>query len=204
MIALYLAPLYLLLCGYILWRMLHWLAACHDVTKNFFLRGLLVTVYVFLALSLLFGFLVPPSMLQRVLKGIGNYWLGVLLYILLTVLVADLIRLILKHVSFPKKERLFSRKGHVIVGSICLAVILAFSAAGIYGARHIVTTDYQVKISKKAGNRKELNLVLVADFHLGYTKSIRQPFDFSNTCLATTSAICSGWWRRSMRQNRIL
>ena len=138
MIALYLAPLYLLLCGYILWRMLHWLAACHDVTKNFFLRGLLVTVYVFLALSLLFGFLVPPSMLQRVLKGIGNYWLGVLLYILLTVLVADLIRLILKHVSFPKKERLFSRKGHVIVGSICLAVILAFSAAGIYGARQII------------------------------------------------------------------
>lgn len=174
MIAIFLAPVYLVLCGYLFIRGVKWLAACHGLFGRKGMRAVMVIGYLFFVFSILIAFFLPKSYLRRWMKLISNYWLGTLLYTLLTILVADVIRFALKHINFPHKEKLFSRAGHVIVGGICLAVISTFTVIGIAGVKVIHTTEYEVAVKKDGGNLESLNLVLIADLHLGYNTGIRQ------------------------------
>lgn len=173
MTALLLSPFYILFNIYIAWRLLGWLAACHRNLKKRPVRIAVAGVYGFLALSILIAFLLPPSSLQRLLKLISNYWLGTFLYILLTVLAADGIRLLLLHLKFRYSGKIFSRKGYVAAGALCIAVITAFTATGIWGAGHIFVTDYDIHVEKPCGERDSLKIVLTADLHLGYSIGIR-------------------------------
>ncbi|MDO5416038.1 MAG: metallophosphoesterase [Lachnospiraceae bacterium] len=169
MIALCLSPIYILFCLYLLRWLLGWMGACSLLFYRKWVKIFVTVLYAFVSSSLLTSFLVPPSMLRRILKLISNYWLGTLLYILLTVFTADAVRRVLKQAAFWKKELLFSRTGFVVSGAVCLAVILTLSAAGIIGAGRIRTTDYHVTIEKDGGSLKSLRMVLVADLHLGYS-----------------------------------
>lgn len=169
MIAVCLSPIYIIVCLYILRGILKWMNSCHHFFKKKWVRLVITLVYAFVALSLLTSFFLPVSGLQRILKLISNYWLGTLMYILLTMATADVIHFILKRVSFPYKEKLFSRAGAVAAGTICLCIIAAFSISGIYEARDIRTTEYKVSVDKDAGNMGSMNVVLIADLHLGYS-----------------------------------
>lgn len=146
-----------------------WMHSCHHFFKKKWVQIVIALLYAFVALSLLTSFLLPVSGLQRILKLISNYWLGTLMYILLTMIVADILHMILKRISFPCKEKLFSRAGAVAAGAVCLCVITAFSIVGIYEAGNIKTTDYKVAVHKDGGNRDSLRIALVADLHLGYS-----------------------------------
>ena len=172
MIAVFLAPVYIALCVYIFIRGIHWLTICHGFFGRKWVRVVMIAVYTFLALSLLIAFWMPAGELKRWMKLISNYWLGTLLYLILTILVADILRCILKHVLFKQKDKLFSRRGHAVVGAICFAVITAFTVTGIIGARVIHTTEYEVDVEKDGGNVNSMNIVLLADLHLGYNIGI--------------------------------
>ena len=89
MIAVYLSPIYLAVCLYLLLRLLSWMKSCHDWAGKKGGAGGVVEIYTFLALQYTNRILCPSSSAQRVLKLISNYWLGILLYILLTVGSAD-------------------------------------------------------------------------------------------------------------------
>lgn len=169
MIAILLAPFYLLLCWYLWRRAIRWMGCCHHVFEHKAVQIGMFVVYVFLALSIVIAFFLPHSDFQRFLKLISNYWLGILLYIMLTVVVADLLRLILKRLNFPHKKKLFSRGGHAVVGTICFCVICAFSLVGIFTARHTVVTQQDITIEKDGGKLDSLHVVLIADLHLGYS-----------------------------------
>ena len=169
MIAICLAPCYLLLCWYLWRRTIRWMGSCHHVFEHKGIQIGMFILYAFLALSIVIAFLLPHSDFQRFLKMVSNYWLGILLYIILTVVVADLLRFILKRIRFPHKEKLFSRGGHAVVGTICLCVICGFSVLGIYTARHTVVTQRDITIEKSGGDLDSLHVVLVADLHLGYS-----------------------------------
>ena len=47
-------------------------------------------------------------------------------------------------------------------------IISTVSIYGVLSAGNIHTTKYNISVDKKAGNMKELNVVLIADLHLGY------------------------------------
>ncbi len=145
------------------------MGCCHHVFEHKAVQIGMFVVYVFLALSIVIAFFLPHSDFQRFLKLISNYWLGILLYIMLTVVVADLLRLILKRLNFPHKKKLFSRGGHAVVGTICFCVICAFSLVGIFTARHTVVTQQDITIEKDGGKLDSLHVVLIADLHLGYS-----------------------------------
>ena len=102
MIAFFLSPIYLLVCWYLLRWILRWMKACHGVFHKKKVQIGLVIGYAFLALSLLTSFLLPVSPLQRVLKCISNVWLGVLVYLIMTVGIAGFLRLVLKRTNYPK------------------------------------------------------------------------------------------------------
>ncbi|MGF7016478.1 putative MPP superfamily phosphohydrolase [Lachnospiraceae bacterium PF1-21] len=170
MIALFLAPLYILLNFYLARWLLRWMGAC---TKHFRRRGLqifIVVVYCFISSSILTAFLLP----WRWLKYVANTWFGTACYILLTVIIVDGIRLLLKYVFKVKWDWLGSRKTFVRVGTICIAIILSLSVYGTLNARYIRITDYQVDLAKETPELDGMRIVLVADLHLGYNKGLSQ------------------------------
>lgn len=169
MIAVFLSPLYILFNIYIVCWLLSWMGACHRLFQKKWMKGTVIILYVFLASSILTAFLLPASPVQRLLKLISNYWLGTLLYIVMIVVIADLIRHVLMRVNFKYSRAFFSRRGFVAGGSVALAAITAFTVAGIVGAARIQVTDYDIEINKPCGDMASMKIVLAADLHLGYS-----------------------------------
>lgn len=170
MIAFFLAPIYILVNIYVMRWALKWMGACHKHFKNRYFRFGFIAVYSILALSLLFGFLIKTGPLHRFFKVLGNYWLGTFLYILLTIILVDLGRIIILHIPKLKdKDLIHCNKTFVAVGSVTAVMIAAVSVFGIIHAKHIYTTSYQVQVDKSVEGIDSLKVVLIADMHLGYS-----------------------------------
>ncbi len=125
-------------------------------------------LYVFVASAMLVGFFLPNGKLERLMKLIGNYWLGVMLYTVLTVGAADMIALVLKKCKRIDQEKLRSRKVFVCVGALCILIIAGVSTYGVLNAREIHTTRYELEVPKDGGKLDSLRVALVADLHMGY------------------------------------
>ena len=163
MIAVYLSPIYILVNFYLLIRIHSWLGACNPLFKKTWMRVGISLVYAWLASSVLIAFFLPAGPVRRAMKLVSNYWLGILLYLLLVVLTADLICFL--HFLITKR----GMKCRIAVsGGICAVAVLVLSAWGIYNARIIHVTPYDITVNKDGGRLKDLNVVLVADLHLGY------------------------------------
>lgn len=175
MTAIFLAPVYILVNVYIFWRVTGWLKVGFPALQT--RGGVLASaaVYSFFALSFLIAFLMPPQAAAcRVMKQIGNYWLGVLLYMILIIVVADVVRLVLLHILHIDREKLCTPRVRRIVGRACMALILAVSVLGVVNAGIVRTTPYEITVNKQAGRIDSLKVVLAADLHLGYNIGVRQ------------------------------
>ena len=177
MIAIYLAPVYLLVCIYILLRTLNWIRVLHVVFQNVWVCRGIGLIYLFVVFSILIAFMAPASGFRRFMKLLSNYWLGVLVYTIMTVGIADGLRLLLKYplknLNFPGRALLFGNVGTAVVGVVCAVIITTVSIYGMINAGNIQTTKYDISIDKKAGNLDSLNVVLIADLHLGYNIGCR-------------------------------
>ena len=72
---------------------------CHSILRTLGFRLIFAVIYVLLSTSLLTGFLIKnPKSLHRMLKITGNYFLGIFLYTLVIILLADFGRILLKYV----------------------------------------------------------------------------------------------------------
>ena len=178
MVAIDLAPVYLLVCVYILLRGLHWIQVLHAVFQNVWVCRGIGLIYLFVVFSILIAFMAPASGFRRFMKLLSNYWLGVLMYTIMTVGIADVLRLLLKYplknLNFPGRTLLFGNVGTAVVGIICAVIITTVSIYGVINAGNIQTTKYDISIDKKAGKLDSLNVVLIADLHLGYNIGCRQ------------------------------
>ena len=171
MIAIYLSPIYLLLNLYILrWAYL-WMGTCHSILRTLGFRLIFAVIYVLLSTSLLTGFLIKnPKSLHRMLKITGNYFLGIFLYTLVIILLADFGRILLKYVFHA--SWIHSRTDFTVAGAICALLILLLSACGIFHAKYIKTTSYDVIINKTIPERTSMKVVLLADTHFGYNAGV--------------------------------
>ena len=134
MTAFFLAPIYIIVNIYIFMRITGWLKTGFPVLGT--RRGIVLSaaVYSFFALSFLIAFLMPEGTAQRIMKLLGNYWLGVLLYMIFVIVVADIVRLVLLHILHIEREKLCNPKMRRIAGRICAALILAVSVCGVINA----------------------------------------------------------------------
>ena len=171
MIAIYLSPIYLLLNLYILrWAYL-WMGTCHSILRTLGFRLIFAVIYVLLSTSLLTGFLIKnPKSLHRILKITGNYFLGIFLYTLVIILLADFGRILLKYVFHA--SWIHSRTAFTVAGAICALLILLLSACGIFHAKYIKTTSYDVIINKTIPECTSMKVVLLADTHFGYNAGV--------------------------------
>ncbi len=172
MVAVYLSPLYVLWNIIQLIWIMRWMQACHGIFRTVTARTIVVLIYMFFACSLLIAFFLPASRLQRVMKLISNYWLGVLLYMTVIIGAALILHFILYRISFRHREVLFSGRGSVIIGAVCAVIVISVSLYGMVNARVIRTTRYAVTVDKPCGElERPLRIALVADLHLGYNIS---------------------------------
>lgn len=168
MLAILLALPYFLINLYMLRRCLQWIGA---VIKHRAARGVKISfsgVYLFMMLTPLTSFLVPQENFRFFLKYLNNFWLGFVLYLLLLTGMADGVRLILKKMrAIPRtegKQRAFHIAAGTMVGVLSLSVAL-------YGHGHaydLKVREYDIKVEKTMGGISRLNIVMLADLHLGY------------------------------------
>ena len=163
MLAVYLSPIYIIANSYLLIRLHRWLSTCNPLFRKTGICVAISLAYVFLVASLLIAFFLPIGPARRIMKLISNYWLGILLYLILAVLMADAICFLLFLIT---KRRLKCRTA--AAGGICAMVVLVLSAWGAYNARIIQVTPYEITVNKDGGRLENLNVVLAADLHLGY------------------------------------
>jgi len=164
MLAVYLSPVYLLANIYLLLRIQGWLGTCSPLFRKKEMRAATCAVYVFLAVSILVAFFLPAGPGRRMMKLISNYWLGMLLYLLLSVLTMDMTALL----HFLITRRRVQRRG-VMIGGICAFAVLGICVWGIRNARTIHVTPYEITVNKDGGKLESLDIILVADLHLGYS-----------------------------------
>lgn len=168
MIAITLAPVYILVNYYVVRWLIRWVECCSEIFKKRLVRYLIVGIYIFFASSFIVGFFLP----FRSIKIVGNYWLGVVQYILLFVIWFDLIRIILLKWKLINEKIIHARKTFILVGILCFLVVGAFSTYGVIHAKKIVVNSYQVQIDKKVDKFSNLKVALVSDLHFGYNSSL--------------------------------
>ncbi len=134
-----------------------------------FIYKLIYTI-VFIPVSLLFlvamagrdtlslGFL-------KIIYAIGTTWLACMLYFTLIFLVTDIIGLLNRWMHFLPENITLNFRQIQVYGASVLVVILLI--VGYYRFSHPSTNVYDIKINKKAGERKELRIVGLSDIHLG-------------------------------------
>lgn len=167
MIFLFLLPGYLMVNLYISFRITYWF---RNLWKKLDRRGFTVTVsvlYFALALSPIFAFLLPKSGFSIAVRRLSAYWMGIMLYFVSMLLIAELARLILLRTKF-RNSKLFSRAGAVLVGAAVFVSAGAVCLYGAYNARQIKTTKYELTVEKEADGLDKLRAVLIADTHMGY------------------------------------
>lgn len=148
MIAFLLAPIYLLVNIYIYKRTIGWMAVGISGLRHGAGRAVSIAVYAFFALSSLIAFVLPQSELRRIMKEIGNYWLGVLLYMIFVIVLADIARLFLLYVLHIDREKLCAPRVHRVVGRFCAAAIFLVSVLGVVNAGIVRVTPYEITADK--------------------------------------------------------
>jgi predicted MPP superfamily phosphohydrolase len=125
-------------------------------------------LFLVLSSSFIIAMLFRDTLSLGVLKifyVIGTTWLACMLYFTFFFLFTDLIYLANKFIHFlPDSIVLNYRQIQVILCFIFIAVALII---GNYRFNNPVIDTYELKIAKKAGNRKELRIVAISDIHLG-------------------------------------
>ena len=169
MIAILLAPFYLMLCYYILRWFYKWIGICHQHFRSKLFRRSFLVLYGFVCLSPLTSFLIPKGRVHHWLKSLNNYWLGVLLYTLLIIGSADLLRFVCRHIPAIRDSIYKQRRTFIITGFLAGILITSISTYGFLHAKQIYPKHYVVTVAKSCKKRKSLRIVLTADWHLGYS-----------------------------------
>lgn len=163
--ALLLSPLYLLVNAYVIRWLLLWLHSVSFLSRCHAISWIVGSLYAALALTPLLSFLCPPSRLRWFLHSLNNTWLGMFLYILLTILALDALRLFLRFLG-PLCPSCFSSSRFLsAVGGFVVLFVLGISICGFFGARRLSVHQETLLVSKPS---QQLRIALVSDLHLGY------------------------------------
>ena len=108
MLAIFLAPVYILANVFTAYWLLRWMKEVHPLFRHPAVLGVILVLYAFFALSLLTSFLIKRDPVHRILKVISNCWLGMYLYFLGFTAILVLLRFIFAHTVLTKNLAVFS------------------------------------------------------------------------------------------------
>jgi uncharacterized protein len=114
-----------------------------------------------------FGKRVLSVPMSNLLNRIGSYWIGAMVYFIILVVLADLFRVINRWTGILPVKAGQEVWVQFYAGAVVLFLTLSLMIYGFFNARNPKVSHYEIKISKKAGQIKKLNAVMVSDIHLG-------------------------------------
>jgi len=141
------------------------------------------------SVSIYIAFLMPDSLskynnpvcyeIKRILKLIGNYHLGVFMYMgmaLIFILICRLFEFVYCHLrrkSLTGLSHAFNVRRSVL-GFVYVSFVVFITLLGVYKAGDIKVNPYEVTIKKSGDKIDDLKIVMVADLHLGYNIGCEQ------------------------------
>lgn len=181
MLALLLAPIYLIVSVYVLRWVFRFIEACFQrnrknsqESRTKWIKVLFTAIYAFVCLTPLISFLMKESDVKRIISQIGCFWMGIFLYLVLIIILFDLIRWIIKKQPFLKRQILSGPRMLILTGCAVILLTAGITLYGTYNAREIRVTRYSVEIPSEAMNGRTMKIVLAADLHLGYSIGYKQ------------------------------
>ncbi|AKA68668.1 metallophosphoesterase [Clostridium scatologenes] len=118
-------------------------------------------------ISVLFrSFLSVNNILTSIFTAIGAICLAVTCYLLILFPIVDIAKFILNKIGYRGKVRNYLSKLYGNGVSVFIIVFMVISF-GLWNAAHVVITNYNLTVNKKAGKINSLNVVMVADVHIG-------------------------------------
>ena len=161
---------YIILGTYMLWRMIHWFKIVIPLFKHKRIQALWIGLYCIFASTIFFGVFLPRSSIQVTIHRISNVWLGFFIYLLFFMIIGDIIVFVLKRMDKKKNIPILHKLyGAFIIGIAVTAASTGFSVYGTIHARQMTTRSYDIRVDKHVDDISSLNVVLVADLHLGYS-----------------------------------
>ena len=124
-------------------------------------------IYICIAFSIVFGFLPVPSGIRRIINWISAYWMGVYLYLLMFILLADmgcLLGSFIKLIPKPVPHNI-----HFFAGLMVVVLTAGLICYGAYNATRPKHVSYTVQLDNPLPH--EMNIVLISDLHLGAVNS---------------------------------
>jgi uncharacterized protein len=134
-------------------------------------KNLFTVSFVFVVVSFFAGrFLerVSINFFTSALVWTGSFWLGLMFYLLLSLLVIDILRFINYIIPFfPVFITHNIEKTKRMTALIVFILVIIITVGGFLNTKMIITKTYKFKIKKNAGEMKSLNVVMASDIHLG-------------------------------------
>ena len=141
---------------------------CQTIPSVFTCRLIYAIIFVLIALLLpvaMIGRNALPLNFLKIIYAIGTTWLACMMYFFLFFLITDIIGLLNHYIRFlPENITLHFRQIQVYGVSAVIAVMLI---AGYYKFSQPAINTYDIKINKKAGEKKKLRIIGLSDIHLG-------------------------------------
>lgn len=161
---------YFIVGVYVLHRIIYWFKIVTPLFKHRGVQGICIALYCIAASTIFFGAFLPSGRIQTSVHRVGNVWLGFLIYLLTYIAASDIIVLILKLINKKKEIPILKKRyGALIIGAAVTVSSFGFTIYGTIHARNMTTKEYDVSIEKHVDGLDGLNVVLVADLHLGYS-----------------------------------
>lgn len=134
-------------------------------------RTISLALFLICALSYLSGRFLEKVYLSHfsdVLIWIGSIWFAYMLYGFLSIVIIDLFRLV-DHFTgiFPDFLTANPQKTRQITGLVVFILVSSVTLFGFINSRSITTKEYNLQVQKKAGDLKEIKIVMFSDLHLG-------------------------------------
>ncbi len=108
------------------------------------------------------------STVSDILVWTGSFWLAAMFYFFLAVVLIDLVRLINSVIPFfPHFITAQYDKVKFVLFSGITIIVLVTVVAGYINTLYPVVRSLDVHIAKNANGRKDLNIVMLSDIHLG-------------------------------------
>jgi hypothetical protein len=128
-------------------------------------------IYILAALSLFLGFTPLPPVIKRLFGGIGAYYMGIFMYLLLFFLLADFI-VLLGNVTkiLPSSQSVLFYKGLAAV--LLTACVVCY---GLFNANRIQHISYDVYVDEPSLDN--MKIVLIADSHLGAANNFERSLE---------------------------
>jgi len=109
-----------------------------------------------------------PCDFTEVMTWIGSFWLGAMVYFILSLLVIDFARLINHFIPFfPQIFYADYQRTKLLTLLVISGLVMIITTVGFINARNPVVKSLDLYISKKVNGSKTLKIAMASDIHLG-------------------------------------